>query len=110
MVQYIKDNPDAVKQSVVTKFSNDYPSKARSTFTLYYHKARKEAGLKPNGKLGRKESDTYSSIKDIVESMMTDNPKVTVEEMKRTVVTEYPKIKESSVQVYVYRARKELVN
>lgn len=109
MVQYVKDNPDAQKQQVVMIFSKQYPGKAETTLTQYYHKARREVGLKPNGKPGRNRSDTYPTIRTMVEGMIQRDPSVSVDGMKKEVSKSFPDIKSSSIQNYVYRARKEVL-
>lgn len=109
MTQHIKDNPDHTKQVVVDLFLKRYPDKAVNTLAQYYHSCRKDAGLKPNGKPGRKSSNTFDLVCDIVSDFTADNPDATVSDLKEAVL-KHPDIKLSppSAQVYVYRARSEL--
>lgn len=109
MLQYIKDNPDSTKQEVVEVFVSRYPDKSENTLSQYYHGCRKEAGLNPNGKPGRKKGDTFDIVLELVKQLTAQNPKITVAELKQAVV-DHPGIELtlSSAQVYVYRARNEM--
>jgi len=108
MLKYIADNPDATKQEVVDEFTVRYPSKAKNTLTQYYHNKRRDAGLKPNGKIGRHHSETKGIAKEVIRETLNHNPQADISDLKMAMAS-HPALEDLTIgtlQTYAYELRK----
>ena len=74
----IDENPDAKGHEIVEMATEQYPDDIKeSTARMYFYTIRKERGLAPNGKRGRRPNDTSLRVRSIVADNM-DKPKADV--------------------------------
>jgi len=97
----VEASPDAEKDTIVQQAMDKYGAED-GTATNYYYKARKELGLKNNGKRGRKSSNLYPMILELVKNNLDKSRK----ELVALAVEE--DVKPATANVYVGKALKEL--
>jgi len=99
----VEENPDALADEIVDMAVEADPDMNTTTAKQYYYNARKELGLKPVGKCGRKPSDTMDRIKALLDGNL-DVPK---SDMVEKIVSEIG-VKEGTASTYYSKAKKQL--
>jgi len=98
----VQASPDASKETIAEQVLEQYPGTVEGTIVMYYYKARKELGLKNNGKRGRKPSKVYPNVLAMVKANSDKERKELVAMAVESGVNE------STANVYVGKALKEL--
>lgn len=98
----VQASPDATKEQITEQVLEIFPGTVEGTIVMYYYKARKDQGLKNNGKRGRKASKVYPTVLELVKA----NPGMDRKELIELAVAEG--VNESTANVYVGKALKEL--
>lgn len=106
--RWVRDNPDASVEDAVSSLSDTNPNTAESTLRNYVYKARKELGMKSNGKRGRKKTDTFDRVRVVTVEMREQNSDVSVVDIAAEVCSRHPDIAEGTAKVYIYKALKEM--
>lgn len=105
--QTIKDivqaNPDMAREDVLAEAESQGIDVTADTAMMYFYDVRNELGLPPNGKPGRKKTNTIERVKELI----TANPGVSRKEYIALIHSEFG-YAESSSSVYYHKAQNEL--
>lgn len=99
----VEENPDALADEIIDMALEANDNMNKLTAKQYYYNVRKELGLEPVGKRGRKPSDTIDRIKALLDGNL-DVPK---SEMVEKIVSEIG-VKEGTASTYYSKAKKQL--
>lgn len=107
--QVIKDivqaNPDMLREDVLSEATAQGLSVSADTAMMYFYDVRNELGLEPNGKRGRKKTNTIERVKELIVA----NPDLSRKEYITLIHTELG-YAESSASVYYHKAQNEINN
>lgn len=64
----IKADPDAPREDILEQAFDQGADVAETTAVMYFYDARKELGLEPNGKRGRKPTNSIEKVRELIEA------------------------------------------
>lgn len=101
--EIVHANPDMPREEVLEQAASEGIDVAPDTAMMYFYDVRSELGLAPNGKPGRKKTNTIERVKELIMA----NPDLSRKDYIALIHTELG-YAESSSSVYYHKAQQEL--
>jgi len=106
----LEDNPSLTREQFLEKAENMFPDKKQGTLLQYWYKACNELGIKTGGKRGRRSTGIMDRIRKEVKKAYDKNPDIRGKDLVEKLKKKFKETPATTVQVYTYKALKEVKN